>query len=285
MNRQLKYLISLIFAGSLGVFGSTLALADDSVTYIKAEIPKITSDQKWTPAAVKGARIIQASAKRKAQKVLTDLKNSGVVHLEVKRESKSLTPRDWKFAQSPEFEKFNHAVSYSGFDGSKKEIVTGTFAPRGFQSVADYLVSIRTGNCRLAFSWWNSDTWWEPDCKVEVVSPKAYLVAALQSHLGAEGMFNVSDFWLMVSLNDIMESHRNYSIRNGYLYPEGASGDPIQLVKPAVKTWPGYEITIDPSNKWHATFRSVPPNLQAIIDNGKYTVENRRGWIDFRASF
>jgi hypothetical protein len=210
-----------------------------------------------------------------------------------KRHSNSLTV----VAGSNRFAR-DQVSSYSAISSYLPELkVTGSsdwgrktsprrFAPSSSLNPADHLVTIKPGNCRLSWSLFNSDTWFEPDCKVVVATPRQYLQAALIDYNQHATPESTSGYFIeLESLKAISAGAREYTIKDGKIFSPDL--DPmlaytgLSLRFRSVDGSTGYDITIDPNNKYHFTFSVAPPVNQLRASWAWVKVKNGHRQLTF----
>jgi hypothetical protein len=174
------------------------------------------------------------------------------------------------------------SIMGSGDWGSKAR--RQRFAPSDSTNPSSHLVTLTSGSCRLSWSIFNSDTWFEPDCKVQVASSRQYLqVALIDYNEHAPALTSSGYFIELESLKAISESSSSYSVSEGAIFSPDL--DPMLIYTGlalrfrSVEGTTGYDIKIDPANKRHFTFSLTPPNNQlraswamVVTRNGAITI-------------
>jgi hypothetical protein len=161
-----------------------------------------------------------------------------------------------------------------------------SFQPSNSTNPSSHLVTITPGACRLSWSLFNSDTWFEPDCKVKVASARQYLQASLIDYNEHSAELTTSGYFIeLESLKAIAEGNSGYTVSNGALFSPDL--DPMLIYTGlalrfrSVDGTTGYDIKIDPVNKRHFTFSLTPPNNQLRASWAKLVTRNGATTITF----
>jgi hypothetical protein len=239
---------------------------------------------KWDRAVVKQAAKVVENQASDAQKILTDLKRNGVVFVKitsVKPSSLELEPfKGYKF-MTP----YLATSVLSGYgDWSQKKskerlspTVGGTILPR--------MATFKTGNCRLTFSLFNSDTWFTPDCKVKSAKPEEYLRASLISFIDNSPVANPSGFFFQyISIKSVVGDKAEYEIRDGRIFSDALdqnyleSGMKLKYVGEDGVT--GYEVLVGPE-KWDLQFVAARPDPLILAASARFVTADGLTWVTF----
>ena len=239
---------------------------------------------KWDRAVVKQAAKVVENQASDAQKILTDLKRNGVVFVKItsfKPSSLELEPfKGYKF-MTP----YLATSVLSGYgDWSQKKskerlspTVGGTILPR--------MATFKTGNCRLTFSLFNSDTWFTPDCKVKSAKPEEYLRASLISFIDNSPVANPSGFFFQyISIKSVVGDKAEYEIRDGRIFSDALdqnyleSGMKLKYVGEDGVT--GYEVLVGPE-KWDLKFVAARPDPAILAASARFVTVDGLTWVTF----
>lgn len=239
---------------------------------------------KWDRAVVKQAVNVVEKQASDAQKLLSDLKRQGVVFVKitsVKPSSLELEPfKGYKF-MTP----YLATSVLNGYgDWSQKESKE-RFSPSVRGTILPRMATFKSGNCRLTFSLFNSDTWFTPDCKVKSAKPEEYLRASLISFIDNSPLANPSGFFFeYISILSVVGDKADYEIRNGRIFSDALdqtyleSGMELKYIAEDGVT--GYEVLVG-AKKWDLQFVAAKPDPIILAASARFVTVDGLTWVTF----
>ena len=276
----MRMLLVPLIAGLLGapvVVGAGTAQASDSHSPVPATIT-------WDRTVVKQAAKVVEKQAADAQKLLTDLKSQGVVFVKVtsvKPSSLQLGPfKGYKF-MTP----YLATSVLNGYGDWSQNKSKERFSPSVRGTILPRMATFKSGNCRLTFSLFNSDTWFAPDCKVKSAKPEEYLRASLISFIDNSPLANPSGFFFeYISIQSVVGEKADYEIRDGRIFSEALdqtyleSGMELKYIAEDGVT--GYEVLVG-SKKWDLKFVAAKPDPLILSASARFVTVDGLTWVTF----
>jgi hypothetical protein len=239
---------------------------------------------KWDRAVVKQAVKVVEKQASDAQKLLTDLKSQGVVFVKitsVKPSSLELQPfKGYKF-MTP----YLATPVLNGYGDWSQKKSKERFSPSVRGTILPRMATFKSGNCRLTFSLFNSDTWFTPDCKVKSAKPEEYLRASLISFIDNSPLANPSAFFFeYISILSVVGDKADYEIRDGRIYSDALdpaySESGMELKYIAEDGVTGYEVLVG-AKKWDLQFVAAKPDPVILAATARFVTADGQTWVTF----
>ena len=238
----------------------------------------------WDRAVVKQAAKVVEKQASDAQKLLNELKGQGVVFVKitsVKPSSLELEPfKGYKF-MTP----YLTTSVLNGYGDWSQKKSKERFSPSVRGTILPRMATFKSGNCRLTFSLFNSDTWFTPDCKVKSAKPEEYLRASLISFIDNSPLANPSGFFFeYISILSVVGDKADYEIRDGRIFSDALdqtyleSGLKLKYIAEDGVT--GYEVLVG-EKKWDLQFVAAKPDPLILAASARFVTVDGLTWVTF----
>lgn len=275
--------VAIILASILLSSNSTpAAIAEDVVKVGKSGSSYVSRDIAWDPQLLHYASEKMVEQKAVVEEFLSTV-SKGANSLTITRDEDLLLD-GVSLASYPFFDRYNHKLRVQGFGDFGSNVSDEKWAPVLSDRGLELLSSLPVGKCRLSWSLFNVDTWFSPDCSVSVASPETYLRSSLIIFLDNSPVQGTDGYFFeLSSLEMIASQHLPYEIRDGRLFSDGL--DDVYrdsgLALSADFERGGWDITIDPNDKWVFTFTPKATSAKEIAASGRVITSAGQTWITF----
>ena len=286
MKKLTRHFLSVAAAVALQLIVALLGIvtvlpANAGTTESSSPVP---ANIKWELAVVKQAAKVVEKQAADAQQLLTDLKSQGVVIVKitsVKPSSLELEPfKGYKF-MTP----YLTTSVLNGYGDWSQKKSKERFSPSVRGTILPRMATFKSGNCRLTFSLFNSDTWFTPDCKVKSAKPEEYLRASLISFIDNSPLANPSGFFFeYISILSVVGDKADYEIRDGRIFSDALdqtyleSGLKLKYIAEDGVT--GYEVLVG-EKKWDLQFVAAKPDPLILAASARFVTVDGLTWVTF----
>lgn len=243
-----------------------------------------TPSVKWSPTVLSQATQVLEKRALEAQKLLSNLKSEGVVFVKITN-VKPAPIKVESFKGHKFMTPYLDTSVLKGYADWSQQKSKKRFSPSIRGQILPRMVTFKSGNCRLTFSLFNSDTWFAPECKVRSAKPEEYLRASLISYIDNSPVANPSGFFFeYMGILSVVGDKADYEIRDGRIYSDAL--DPVysesgmKLKYLAEDGFTGYEVLVG-ERKWDLQFVAPKPDPVILAATARFVTADGQTWVTF----